>query len=166
MKRVMKKRFVALLVGLVLGSCAWGQVSWFTVMGDASNPALDTIEVDPSPLSITAQAQTMRIRVNRAKLRKSWEAVPYRSYEADVAFDCGSKKARYTSIVFYMLPLWQGKSHNTSNYSQAHPRWMEFRDVSPNPTRQIIRAACESGRVKTSDVPMDLLPRDDSFQSL
>ena len=151
---------------LALAVPAWGQASWFTVMGDPANPAVDTIEVDPSPLSVTVEAQTMRVRVSRSKLRKSWDGVPYRSYVSDVVFDCANKKARYSSLVFYMEPLWQGKSHNTSTYTRENPRWMEFRDVSPNPNRQIIRAACESGRVKTSDVPVDLLQRDDAVQSL
>lgn len=159
------KKFV-LVCSLLLGSATWAQVTWFTVLGDPANPSLDTIEVDPSPLSVTAEAQTMRVRVSRAKLRKSWDGVPYRSYESEVVFDCVNKKARYTALVFYMQPLWQGSSHNTSTYTRNNPRWMEFRDVSPNPKKQIIRAACESGRVKTSDVPVDVLQREEAVQSL
>jgi len=151
---------------LVLAGAAQGQVAWFTVMGDATNPLVDTIEVDPSPTSVTVEAQTMRVRVSRAKARKSWDGVPYRSYESEVVFDCANKKARYAAIVFYMQPLWQGDSHNTSRFTQGNPRWMEFRDVQPNPTRQIIRAACESGRVKTSDAPGQQLLWEDAIQSL
>ena len=159
------KKFV-LACCLVLAAPAWAQVSWFTVLGDPANPAVDTIEVDPSPLSVTVEAQTMRVRVSRSKLRKSWDGVPYRSYVSDVVFDCANKKARYSTIVFYMQPLWQGSSHNTSTYSRSNPRWMEFRDVSPNPNQQIIRAACESGRVKTSDGPGQWHPEQDAIQSL
>ena len=151
---------------LLLAVPAWAQDIWFTVLGDPANAAVDTIEVDPSPLSVTVEAQTMRVRVSRSKLRKSWDGVPYRSYVSDVVFDCASKKARYTSLVFYMEPLWQGKSHNTSTYTRDNPRWMEFRDISPNPNRQIIRAACESGRVKTSNVPGSLSAGEDSLQPL
>lgn len=137
---------------LLLAGAAWGQSSWFNVMGDAANPAVDTIEVDASPIADAAEAQTMRVRVSRAKPRDSWDGVPYRSYEAQVVFDCANRKARYSSIVFYRLPLWQGISHNTSTYSRDDPRWMLFRDVEPNPTERIIRAACESKRVKTGAV--------------
>lgn len=154
------------MVGLVLGCAAWGQTQWFTVLGDPANPAVDTIEVDPSPVSVTVEAQTMRVRVSRSTLRKSWDGVPYRSYVSDVVFDCANKKARYSALVFYMEPLWQGTSHNTSTYSRDKPRWMEFRDVRPNPNQQIIRAACESGRVKTSDAPGMLYPAEDASQSL
>ncbi|WP_372826083.1 surface-adhesin E family protein [Polaromonas sp.] len=158
----MKKHFLACC--LVLAGSAWGQATWFTVMGDTGNPAVDTIEVDPTPLSASAsdESQTMRIRVSRRELRKNWEGLPYQSYEADVVFDCTNKKARYTSVVFYLEPVWQGKSHNTSVYTKENPRWMEFRDVSPNPTWQIIRAACESDRVKTSDAPGQLLLWEDA----
>lgn len=159
-----KKFFVVCC--LLLAGSVWAQVNWFTVLGDAANAAVDTIEVDPSPLSVTVEAQTMRVRVSRSKLRKSWEGVPYRSYESEVVFDCSNKKARYSTIVFYMQPLWQGSAHNTSAYTRDNPRWMEFRDVSPNPTRQIIRAACESGRVKTSDVPGQLYLAEDAIQAL
>ncbi len=162
----MKKQLVAWVGGLVLGCAAWGQTDWFTVLGDPANPGVDTIEVDPSPLSVTVDAQTMRVRVSRGELRKNWEGLPYRSYESEVVFDCSHKKARYTSMVFYMQPLWQGPSHNTSTYTRDNPRWMEFRDVRPNPNRQIIRAACENGRVKTSDVPGMLLPAEDAVQAL
>lgn len=154
------------LACLLLALSASGQTLWFTVQGDPANPAVDTIEVDPSPLSVTVEAQTMRVRVSRAQVRKNWEGVPYRSYESEVVFDCANKKARYSRMMFYMQPLWQGPSHNTSTYTEGNPRWMEFRDVRPNPNRQIIRAACESGRVKTSDVPGRLLLIEDFVQSL
>jgi hypothetical protein len=165
-KRLMKKWLVALLGGFVLAFAAWGQTAWFTVLGDPADPAVDTIEVDPSPVSVTVEAQTMRVRVSRATVRKNWEGVPYRSYESKVVFDCANKKARYTSMVFYMQPLWQGASHKTSTYTRDNPRWMEFRDVRPNPNQQIIRAACESGRVKTSDLPGILYPAEDAVQAL
>ena len=157
---------LVLLACLLWAGLAWGQTAWFTVLGDPANPAVDTIEVDPSPLSVTVETQTMRVRVNRDKQRKNWEGVPYRSYESDVVFDCAHKKARYASMVFYMQPLWQGKPHNTSAYTRENPRWMEFRDVSPNPSSKIIRAACESGRVKTSDLPGALDFADNPLHSL
>lgn len=155
-----------LLACLLLAGSAWGQTLWFTVKGDPADPSVDTIEVDPSPVSVTAEAQTMRVRVSRRTLRKSWDGVPYRSYVSDVVFDCVQKKARYSALVFYMEPLWQGTPHNTSTYSQDKPRWMEFRDVRPNPNQQIIRAACESGRVKTSDAPGMLSPAEDASLAL
>jgi len=163
-----QKLFVktCVLAGLLLAGGAWAQTQWFTVKGDPANPAVDTIEVDPSPVSVTAEAQTMRVRISRAQLRRDWEGVPYRSYEADVVFDCASKTARYSAMVFYMQPLWQGPSHKTSTYTRDNPRWMELRDVRPNPRQQIIRAACESGRVKTSHLPGEPHPGDDLFHSL
>jgi hypothetical protein len=153
------------LTCLLPAGAARGQTEWLTVLGDRTNPAVDTIEVDPSPMSITVQAQTMRVRVSRAQQRKSWDGVAYRSYTSDVVFDCANKKARYAVIAFHREPLWQGVPHKTSAYPADNPRWMEFRDVKPNPTQQLIRAACESGRVKTSDLPGGLY-RLESIHSL
>jgi hypothetical protein len=61
-----------------------------------------------------------------------------------VRFDCANKVARYASLDFYLEPLWQGKSHQTSTYPEGVMRRMEFRDVTPNPTQRLIRAACRS----------------------
>lgn len=138
------KKLVALLSIAV--TCAYGQAAWFTVVGDLSDPAADIIEVDPMPLSISASEglRTLRVRVSRATPRTSWDGVPYRAYESLVVFDCFNHTAQYSTLVFYMQPAWRGVSHNTTVYAKANPRWMEFRDVVPNPTARIIRAACRN----------------------
>ena len=137
----MKKNM--LFWGLLGGaSVLHAQAAWFTVLGDPQDPALNTIEVDPVPVSVQGETRTMKIRVSRSLPRTSWDGVPYRSYTSTVQFDCANKTARYLSLDFYKEPLWKGESHQTSTYPEGVVRQMAFRDVTPNPTQRLIRAAC------------------------
>lgn len=129
---------------------ASAQTDWLTVLGDRSDPAVNTIEVDPVPISVSESLRTMRVRVSRSLDRISWDGVPYRSYVAEVVFDCANRTARYSSLNFYRQPFWTGESHNTSVYTKANPRVMQFVDVSPNPTARIVRAACLTGNVQVN----------------
>jgi hypothetical protein len=137
----MKKNI--LLWGLLGGaSMLHAQAAWFTVLGDPQEPAVNTIEVDPIPVAVQGEVRTMKIRVSRSAQRTSWDGVHYRSYTSTVLFDCANKSARYVSLDFYRQPLWKGESHKTSTYPEGAIRRMEFRDVTPNPTQRLIRAAC------------------------
>lgn len=137
----MKKNM--LFWGLLGGaSVLHAQAAWFTVLGDPQDPALNTIEVDPVPVGVQGELRTMKIRVSRSLPRTSWDGVPYRSYTSTVRFDCANKTARYLSLDFYKEPLWQGEPHQTSTYPEGVVRHMAFRDVTPNPTQRLIRAAC------------------------
>jgi len=118
------------------------QPVWLTVAGNAEDPAANTIQVDPAPVEVKEGMRIMRVRVSRSTQRTSWDGVPYRSYESTVLFDCTQNNARYLSLTFFMEPGWKGRSHKTSTYPRETPRWMEFRDVQPNPNLRIQRAAC------------------------
>ena len=127
--------------------CLWGaslahaQSTWFTVIGDDRDGGSDTIQVDPESMT-SGDIRTLRVRVNRATARTSWDNIRYRSYVSLVTFDCVQRSARYVSITYYTLPLWKGESYRTSDYTTGTPRPMRFLDVNPNPSARIIRAAC------------------------
>ena len=129
--------FGQLAAGLAAGA------AWFTVAGNPDDPAADTVQVDPVAVMLAGERRTMNLRVSRSQDRANWEGVPYRSYEARVAFECRAKKAEYRFARFYMAPLWQGEAHKTTDYSN-NPRPMRFLDMAPNPTDRIIRAACHA----------------------
>lgn len=117
---------------------------WLTVQGDPELPDQDTVQVDPVAREL--EPRVMGVRVNRSAPRISWDGVPYRSYTAQVAFDCTSRTARYRSIAFFLDPLWQGNPMRTVDYTSGPPRMMEFREIQPNPTQRIISAACPAKR--------------------
>lgn len=132
--------------------CLWGaacvqaETNWLTIVGDPGDPAVNTIEVDPTPVSLGQEGRVMRVRVSRSSERVSWDGISYRSYQSLVLVDCVSSSAKYLSIDFYLEPNWKGVPHQTSVYTDP-PRLMEFRDVTPNPAPRIVRATCESASV-------------------
>ena len=138
---------------LMMVCCLWccalthARADWFNVMGDAADESVNTIEVDPIPVSITGETRIMRVRVSRSEDRVNWDGDPYRSYVSDVLFDCPQGMARYLSIDFYRLPGWKGEPYLRRVYPQTEPRLMQFREVEPNPHRRIIRAVCETSKI-------------------
>lgn len=134
-------------MGLLLaGSCLAQPVEWLTVTGDRTDPAQDTIEVNPIPVSTADDNRTMRIRVSRSVQRTNWDGIPFRSYYAMVEFDCGSKTAQFQQVSYYMQPVWAGEAHKVMSYGKQDPRPMRFRGVTPNPVERIIKAACATSR--------------------
>lgn len=118
------------------------QNSWLTLVGDPADLQADTVQVDVQSRLANTTQPTLHVRVSRSSLRASWDNVPYRSYTSTVVVDCLEKTARYLDATFYMMPLWQGKPHTTSNFSTLETRPMAFPDVEPNPAASIVKAAC------------------------
>ncbi|RYF65274.1 MAG: hypothetical protein EOO22_22965 [Comamonadaceae bacterium] len=127
--------------GALLASSAHAQGEWFTVTGNPVDPTVDTVQVDPVALGIEGATKTMNVRVNRSVPRVNWDKVPYRSYESQVVFDCQARRAGYVQARYFTQPLWQGEPHVVADYAD-NPRPMLFRDMEPNPTSRIVRAAC------------------------
>ena len=138
----MKK--ILLGLSLTVSAQCFAETHWFTIMGDKTDPMVDTIEVDPVPVSINGSHRIMQVRVSRSTLRTNWDGIAYRSYRGMVDFDCAGKTAEYQQMVYYMQPAWAGESHISTSYTKSNPRPMRFRDVKPNPVERIIKAACNS----------------------
>lgn len=145
---VMKKLFVCL--GLWTATCLHAQGDWFNLMGDPADETVNTIEVDPTPVSVKGESKVMRIRVSRSEDRVDWEGVSYRSYASKVLVDCTSHTARYRVIKFYSQPAWKGEPHKRAVYPESELRPVEFRDVEPNPYERIIRAACDTAKISNN----------------
>ncbi|RZL89717.1 MAG: hypothetical protein EOP82_18325 [Variovorax sp.] len=132
-----------LVLFCAMGAAAQAQTPWFTVTGNPQDATVNTVQVDPVAITTRNDVKTMNVRVSRSRDRVNWDGVPYRSYEAQVVFDCRARKAGYLAATYYLQPLWQGPANKTSVYG-SNPRPMLFRDVEPNPTDRLIRAACRS----------------------
>lgn len=142
-KGVSMGRWVVLLLGAMCAQTQAKNADWFTVTGNPRDPTVNTVEVDPVAIGAAGGRKTMNVRVSRSEQRNNWEGVPYRSYESQVVFNCRAGTGQYLVATFYMAPLWQGTPHKTTDYA-ANPRPMLFRDVEPNPTERIVRAACRT----------------------
>jgi hypothetical protein len=141
------KKFI-LVLALFVSHGAFAQTQWLTVTGDAIDPTVDTVQVDPATFNRAGALRTVRVRVSRITERKSWDGASYRSYNSEVLIDCGARAGRYLSIEFFAQPLWQGETHGKTQYSKREIRPMLFRDMDPNPTQRLIRAACQTENVQ------------------
>lgn len=134
---------VWLIAGL-LAQAAWAADDpWLTISGDPLRPDQDTVQVNPVAVDRSPESRTLDIRVNRAQPRTNWDGVPYRSYTAQVRIRCDERRGEYLSLRMFAQPLWTGPMQE-AHYSEPRPP-MRFRDVQPNPTERIIRAACSGG---------------------
>lgn len=140
----MKKNLFGLGLVLAVSAQCFAEANWFTIVGDKTDPTLDTIEVDAVPVSINGSRRIMQVRTSRSAPRTNWEGIPYRSYKATVEFDCIEKTAEYQQMTYYMQPAWAGESHISTSYTKGNSRSMRLRDVKPNPVERIIKAACNS----------------------
>jgi hypothetical protein len=131
------------LVWACLACLAVAQTPWLTVVGDAADASVDTIEVDPVAVATDAAMRTMRVRVSRLRERTSTDGVAFMSYRAVVLFDCNQRTARFLSAEFFRAPLWQGDPHESIVYAANLVRPMVFRGIEPNPLQRIVRAACQ-----------------------
>jgi hypothetical protein len=146
-KNSLIKKFVFVLA--FFGSCgAFAQTQWLTLVGDATVAAADTVQVEPVTFNRAGALRTVHLRVSRAAERKSWDGDAYRSYNAEVLIDCAVRTGRYLSIEFFAQPLWQGEPHGKKLYAKREIRPMLFRDIEPNPSQRLIRAACQTENVQ------------------
>lgn len=136
----MRRWFVSLALA---AAAAQAQTAWFTVTGNPDDASVNTVQVDPVAIKTAGDFKTMNVRVSRSEPRTNWDGVPYRSYESRVVFDCRAGKASYLHASYYLEPLWQGASHKAVDYA-GNPRPMLFRNIEPNPTERIVRAACRT----------------------
>ena len=123
---------------------------WLTLTGFMDEPFdshQNVVQANAQSIKEAGTARTMQIRVSRSLSRLSWDGVPHRSYVATVEFDCVQKTARYQSVAYYLQPAWRGEVSQTSVYPAGQYRPIALRDIHPNPTARIIRAACHSKSV-------------------
>ena len=144
----MKKLFIFFCLWTV--SWVHAQTDWFNILGDPEDEAVNTVEVDPTPVAISADTRTLRVRVSRSADRVSRDGVPYRSYVSDVIFDCASSTARHAWTDFYSQPAWKGEPHKRLLYAPGEPRPLQFLEIEPNPYQRIMRAVCQTASITSN----------------
>ena len=150
----MKAKYLFLLC-LLAGSCQLSVAkiddrSWLTITGSTADPDVNTIQIDPTPVDTRGQLRWMTLRLNRPKQRTSTDGIVFRSFVSVIEFDCEKRTARFTKTQFYNGPLWTSPGR-TMDYPASMVRPMVFREIEPNPSERVIKAACASTGV--SPVP-------------
>ena len=144
----MKKIFA--VCWLAWGCAASANPNWLTIVGDPLNPAVAIIQIDLNAAIVASDQRTMFVRVSRPQERTSNDGVIFRSYHANVLFDCSQKSARFVSVDFYEQALWQGKPHKSMTYGPTQIRPLVFRFFEPNPLEKLVRAACPNANASGS----------------
>ncbi|RYX92509.1 MAG: hypothetical protein EOO28_21690 [Comamonadaceae bacterium] len=130
---------LALLAITVVSPAA--ETYWFTIIGDPTDPTVTTVLIDPTPILVKGSTRLMNLRVSRDKPRVSTDGVAFQSFQSTVEFDCEKGAARFTRAQFHDKPLWAGPGRSV-DYPPSTVRPMLFRDIEPNPSQRIIKAAC------------------------
>ncbi|KQP20040.1 hypothetical protein ASF43_28165 [Pseudorhodoferax sp. Leaf267] len=129
---------------MLLPSLCWsGSGLWFTITGDPDREEVNTIQIDPAPLSVEGPVRTMAIRVSRNIERVSGDGIRFRSFSGTVEFRCDVLQARFVTSQFYDQPLWRSPGRLVQ-YPPTDVRPMAFREFEPNPRDRVMRAACGS----------------------
>ena len=139
-----------LLVLLACAGLAPAQAAplWLTIIGDATQPTVDTVEVDAGSAVTFGKARLVGIRVNRANDRIARDKQTFRSYESLVIIDCDQHTARHNTQTLFPQALWKGPPR-TYSYDANDIRDMAFAGVEPNPKERIIKAACSIEQVQS-----------------
>ena len=136
------------LLGMVLwvhacaGAAAAGPM-WLTIVGDAQDPAADTVEVDATSAVAFESMRLVKLRVNRAKPRTGFDGQPYRSYYSTAVVDCTAQNAWHRTLSLFESPLWRGKMRIT-DATEPESRAMSFAEMATNPRDRLIKAACSA----------------------
>lgn len=116
-------------------------VEWFTLIGDKSDPAVDTAQLDISTVVRKNANLMLRFRVNLAMPRKIGATEVYQSYVSHITVECPTQSVFHEDQVRYRDPLWQGPTHS-EQFIQPKP--MAFGGLYPDPKPKILAAACQS----------------------
>ena len=129
---------------LVFAATLFAQNNWLTLVGDPHNSHTEVLEVNPLSRLQSANESTLNIRVNHGKLLTSSEGIPFRSYTATIRVDCVEKTARFVTVSYHMMPMWDGKSHRDLVFPATEVRPLVFRFFEANPILRIVKSACNS----------------------
>ena len=112
---------------------------WFTVMGNASDPSVDSVELNVARLPPRGEISTMDLRVTLAVQRTMPDGEKYTSYHSQIAIDCDQEAVVHVEQVRYEGPQWTG-APTAQHFHEMRP--MAFGGLAPNPKDRVLKAAC------------------------
>jgi len=121
---------------------------WLTLAGDASRADRDSVQVMADSVSLNGTTGALQLRVSRAAERDAYDSLPYRSYIGWIKVDCTQRVGRFQQLQYYSDALWTGEAR-VVNFTEPNLPLLMFKDMQPNPTTRLIRAACSVEKVKT-----------------
>lgn len=132
--------FSVALLAIAYAAVVTAAPLWFTVMGDLTEPAADTVELDVGQLSLRGEQKRMNLRVNLAAQRTMASGEKYQSYLSRIEIDCQTSAIVHVHQTRFEHAAWRGP---TSFQSFPETRPMAFGGLLPSPKETILRAACQ-----------------------
>ncbi|WP_422830788.1 surface-adhesin E family protein [Variovorax sp. HJSM1_2] len=121
---------------------------WLTLTGDATRADADSVQVLADSVNLNGTTGTLQLRVSRAGERSAYDDLPYRSYIGWIRVDCSQREGHFLQLQYYAEALWTG-AVRLVNFTESNMPRLLFKDMDPNPTTRLIRAACSVEKVKT-----------------
>jgi hypothetical protein len=121
---------------------------WLTLTGDPTRADRDSVQVRADSVALNGDTGSLQLRVNRAESRPAFDELPYRSYLGWIKVDCAHQEGLFQQLQYYTEALWTGETR-VANYTEPNMPKLMFKDMQPNPTTRLVRAACSVERVKT-----------------
>ena len=132
------------LACLVCSCSAFANSNWLTMAGDPLDAGASTIEIDPTSASPLGDRPMRVLRISYPQEHTSSDGVAFRSYRAQVEFDCTYRNARFVSVDFYEQSIWRGQPHKSIAYGPAPVRPVIFRFFEPSLLEKLVQAACHA----------------------
>ncbi len=121
---------------------------WLTLTGDPTRADRDSVQVRVDSVSLNGSTGSLQLRVNRSQAREAFDGQTYRSYIGWIKVDCPQQEGLFQQLQYYTEALWTGDTR-VVNYVEPNTPRLLFKDMQPNPTERLIRAACSVEKVKT-----------------
>lgn len=137
--RTRSLRIVPLMVALTLALASRADPVWFSVMGQPSQPDVDSVELNVENIPKRGEVARLDLRVNLAKQRLMTGGEKYQSYISVIEIDCSKDSIVHVHQTRYANAFWKGAG-TFQKFEQVRP--MAFGGLLPSPKPTILRAAC------------------------
>lgn len=121
---------------------------WLTLTGDPSRTDQDSVQVRADSVALSGTTGSLQLRVSRADTREAFDSQPYRSYIGWIKVDCTQQEGLFQQLQYYTAALWTGETR-VVNFAEPNMPKLMFKDMQPNPTARLVRAACSVEKIKT-----------------
>jgi hypothetical protein len=134
---------IQLVAMVVLASFAAHAQTWFTVMGNPIDRAVDSVELNLEGVQPRGAVKHMEMRVTLAQVRVLPTGEAVGSYVSIIEIGCTEDSIVHVQQTRFPTRRWDGVP-TVERFESERP--MAFRGLDPNPKTRILKAACNQQR--------------------
>jgi hypothetical protein len=138
----MRTKFLCLIAGSLLGAQACAD-QWFTVNAPSQEVDRAMVEVDLETVRVRGNSGDGVIRISFDALQSHSAGFSYRSFLANVQFDCQRRVITLTSATYFGSPGGKGQRLGTDSAGKEAGMPPGLLETIPSAARQaLLKAAC------------------------